>query len=344
MNRINKFLPILFIAVFAFFASCENVMDIHKQFIEDGEVIYAPKPLEVQFKSGIGRVQLFCTLYNSPNVKTIDVFWNDKLDSLIIPVNPTVGQEIISEYISGLEEKAYTFIVRTTDVYGHHSLEISGYGTCFGPNFESTLSNRYVNDMALTPTQATLNWSPAYSEEMIWTQLRYKKANGDIGEIKVLPENNSTVCPDAERKMAFAEYRSVFIPVGSVDTIYGEWMQTQFPKASIYFYGAPTTAGWDANLAMEMPFNKDNPWVYVWEGRLTRNGNNQMKILTILGNSSGYQLRPLKADDPITETGMQIYSGGTDLKWILKSDSENGYYRMTADMNEMQIKFEKLSD
>jgi len=40
---------------------------------------------------------------------------------------------------------------------------------------------------------------------------------------------------------------------------------------------------------------------------------------------------------------MQIYMGGTDLKWVVQG-SEAGNYRVTIDLNEMKIYFVKQEE
>ena len=90
------------------FTSCEDFMDMHKEYIKGGEIIYAPKPDSVYFIAGKGRVLFNCRTYNAPNVRSIDVYWNDGLDSLIISV-----------ILDNLEEKSYTFKIQATDNFGH---------------------------------------------------------------------------------------------------------------------------------------------------------------------------------------------------------------------------------
>lgn len=34
------------------FVSCDDFMDVHKEYIEDGEIIYAPKPDTIGFIAG----------------------------------------------------------------------------------------------------------------------------------------------------------------------------------------------------------------------------------------------------------------------------------------------------
>ena len=55
------------------FVSCDDFMDVHKEYIEDGEIIYAPKPDSIAFIAGKERILFFCRTYNSPNVKSVNL-------------------------------------------------------------------------------------------------------------------------------------------------------------------------------------------------------------------------------------------------------------------------------
>src|SRR5690606_3791113 len=103
----------LFLAVFA--TSCESFMDIHEEYVKDGEIIYAPKADSIQFIAGKGRVQFAFWLKNAPNVKSIDLYWNSMSDSLITPVSPTTGLDSFYVVVPDLPEGAYTFEVKTRD-------------------------------------------------------------------------------------------------------------------------------------------------------------------------------------------------------------------------------------
>ena len=125
MRRIYS-LTALLASVLSFF-SCEDFMDIHKEYIEGGEIIYAPKPDTISFIAGKDRILFNCRTYNAPNVRTIDVYWNEGLDSLIIPVELNTGYDSISVVLEDMEEKSYSFNVRTTDNYGHKSLYLTEF-------------------------------------------------------------------------------------------------------------------------------------------------------------------------------------------------------------------------
>ncbi len=54
MKRIYSLL--VFIACTLLITSCEDFMDVHKEYIEGGEIIYAPKPDSIAFIAGKERI------------------------------------------------------------------------------------------------------------------------------------------------------------------------------------------------------------------------------------------------------------------------------------------------
>lgn len=217
------------------FFSCEDVMDIHKDFIEGGEIIYAPKPDSIAFIAGKERIQFTCWTYNAPNVKTVDVYWNGGLDSLLIPVQMGTGRDSVTVILENMEEKSFTFDVRTTDNFGHKSLSVTNFGTAYGDFYQSTLSDRRVKELSLSDKGGTIDWY-AKVDGLVRNEIRYVKKDG-TEEIVFMPaEENSAFCPDVKPGSSF-EYRSLFIPEEeAIDTFSTEWKkyETAFPVEYMY--------------------------------------------------------------------------------------------------------------
>jgi hypothetical protein len=228
MKKIYKNLPIALMLT-VFFLSCDDFMDTHKQFIEGGEKIYAPKPDSISFLSGINRVSFQSWIYKSPNVKSVDVFWNGGLDSLIVPVTPSTGLDSVEVLLPLPVEKSYTFSVRHTDTYGHHSLAVTGFSTSYGDVYRSALRNRIVRDIAISGANANISWFTA-EENLVRSEVRYTNASDDVVTVNVLPNQSSTVCPSPKANVPF-EHRSLFLPEPTaIDTFYMEWEQV-YPLA-----------------------------------------------------------------------------------------------------------------
>lgn len=215
--------------------SCDDFMDIHKEYIEGGEIIYAPKPDSVSFIAGKGRIQFNCRTYNAPNIRSIDVFWNEGIDSLIIPVEMKTGYDSISVILDNMEEKSYTFNVQTTDNFGHKSLFMTDFGTSYGETFQSTLNDRRIKTVSLSDKEGTIDWYSALMG-LIRNEVRYIKNDGSQVIVGMPSSDHQLKLPDAKAGSSF-EYRSLYIPEEEcIDTFATAWKvsETTFPTTYKY--------------------------------------------------------------------------------------------------------------
>ncbi|GHV65765.1 hypothetical protein FACS1894199_07350 [Bacteroidia bacterium] len=225
--------------------ACDNFMDVHKEYVEDGETIYSPKVDLISFRAGEGRILFQCLLINSPNVKTVDVYWNDGLNKRSITVpSSTSDTVLIEEFLPNMEEKSYTFDVRTTDGYTHQSLKTTGSATSYGALFRSTLSNRRVDVGSTvevgTDIQIQIPWGTA-AENLLRNEIRYTAVAGGSTVIEVSPTESLTTITDAAPGSSF-EYRSRFLPEPTaVDTFDMAWESLAIDPA-IFFDRTTWTA------------------------------------------------------------------------------------------------------
>lgn len=232
MKSIYKNLSIIAACMLSL-GACDDVMDTHKAFIEGGEIIYAPKPDTIYFVSGRNRIELNYRISEAPNVTSINVYWNNKKDSLIVPLELTSGTEEGKVDITGLEEQSYTFTVQLEDLYGHKSLALSGVGTSYGDNYQNSLSNRRIKKMDLTDEGGIIEWNVA-QEGLVRTEVKYTDLSGTDMLLSLDATENTLICPNVATGSG-VELRSAFIPEEEcVDTFYTAWessidMELTFP-------------------------------------------------------------------------------------------------------------------
>ena len=220
MKRIYSLL--VFIACTLLITSCEDFMDVHKEYIEGGEIIYAPKPDSIAFIAGKERILFFCRTYNSPNVKSVNLYWNDGLDSLLIPVSFNSSYDSIEVVLDNMEEKSYTFTVQLVDNFDHRSLSVTDFGTSYGENYQVSLMDRRIKDISLTDKGGSVEWYSA-AEGLLANEVRYVKNDGTESIIRMSSAEYTTFSPDAKAGEEF-EFRSLFIPEEeSIDTFYTAW-------------------------------------------------------------------------------------------------------------------------
>lgn len=229
---------IIFMSFVLSFSSCEDFMDVHKNFIEGGEIVYAPKPDSISFVAGEGRILFKCRTYNALNIKSIDVYWNDGLDSLIIPVKLNTEYDSISQILDNMEEKSYTFNVRTTDNFGHKSLFVSDFGSSYGEVYRSGLVDRRIKTISLSDKVGTIFWYFA-PKDLVRSEIRYTKKDGSQSIVET-PSTKDIVEISDIKSGSTLEYRSLFIPeTEAIDTFATAWktFETLVPEEYKYNTG-----------------------------------------------------------------------------------------------------------
>ena len=257
-----------------FTISCESYMDIHEEYIKNGEIIYAPKADSIQFIAGKGRVQFAFWLENAPNVKSVDLYWNSRSDSLIIPVSPTNGLDSFYVNVPDLPEGAYTFEVKTRDNFGHSSLYLTGFGNSYGDFYQSSLVNRRVKSVDLAESGGVIDWFSAI-EGMTWTDIRYTTNDGTTKTVRLDPAEQRIICPNAQAGSSF-EFSSSFIPEESaIDTFATDWTPYEGSFPTIYKYDrsdwsvlavSDETASDGGGKNMLLDDNLGTYWHSQWDG------------------------------------------------------------------------------
>ncbi len=110
----------------------------------------------------------------------------------------------------------------------------------------------------------------------------------------------------------------------------------------LFIIGGCTDAGWDAANAIPFVQNKDNPYVYVFEGTLKENqGNTEPKSFKILGQRDWgpYSLHPYSVGEQVLGS-KYVFETGYDYKWDI---SQDGKYRITVDLQHETMTAELLN-
>ena len=211
-------------------------MDIHKEYIEDGEIIYAQKPDSVSFVAGKNRILFKGWMYNAVNVKTLNILWDNGADSISIPVTFNTEMDSIEVMIPDMPEKSYTFNVYAIDNFGHKSLNVTDFGSSYGDVFASSMIDRRIKSVDLTDKSGIIEWFSA-PEGLVYNEVRYEQLDGEQSILRV-PDSifTSILSPRPAANTDF-EYRSLYIPEEeSVDTFYTEWVNYPelFPSSFLY--------------------------------------------------------------------------------------------------------------
>ncbi|MDR1667263.1 MAG: DUF4998 domain-containing protein [Bacteroidales bacterium] len=274
-------------------ASCENMMDVHQKYLENGEIVYSPKPDSIKFYAGRNKVWFKCWTLNGVNLKSVDLYWDE--DSLIIPVSLTSGRDSLMVEVPCREEKSYAFKIRTTDIFDNHSLWITGFANSYGDLFQQSLVNRSIKTFSVDGSDGTISWYPP-AANLVRSEVRYTDAGQQENLLSVLPTETTLVCPGQTNNRF--DVRSFFLPEAeALDTFSLAWEQTR------PLYRIPRT-GWSVkycNSWQTMPSmtpGVEGPPVNVYDGNFTTIWHSRYTTYAA-GNNP---LDPILTRDPLPHT------------------------------------------
>lgn len=213
----------LIVLVFStIFLACSKMEDTYKEFVKGGEIYYPGKAEELTVYPGRNRMALSWLLTSDPKISKTVVFWNNRADSVVIPVKRTSGVDTIRRTIPSLPEGTYSFEVYTYDAKGNRSVKVETIGNTYGNNYDISLVNRPIESAKMqssTSTIALISWYPA-SSQLLGMDLRYKNAMGDSVSRYIHADSLKTTLTNFTKGNAFI-YRSLFKPEPkAIDTFY----------------------------------------------------------------------------------------------------------------------------
>lgn len=223
--KIKKLFIIILISVIAI--RCSDMNDKHNVYMEKGEIIYLGKVDSAKVFGGHNRFLLRYWI-SDMRVKELKVYWNQKADSLIIPVQnhkPTDSLEIIiGSKKNMISEGNHVLQLFCTDGRNVRSIATERAVNVYGDKYIMTLSNRVLSESSFNylNSEVTLGWYPPYSEKEIGIEISYRSMlNGD--EVIVVPTKdvgNQTKLSTVDISYPIF-YRTLYLPEPlAIDTFY----------------------------------------------------------------------------------------------------------------------------
>ena len=219
--------------LFGAFVSCQDMEDIHADFIKDGEIVYAAVPDTVQTFSGYQRLQLKWLINNGANIrksvveltdsgqdfsKSVDVSLQSPLDSVLITLDH-------------LEEKSYLFKTYNIDKDGNRSVKVQVTGQVFGEIYMSSLTNRIITSIVGGGTVDSLiiNWRLP-NDGNTGVEITYNSRTGEPIKKWVKPGENQTIIKNWE-SLGTMSYKSFYIPTpNAIDTFATQPDEVMLPR------------------------------------------------------------------------------------------------------------------
>ena len=221
----------LLVMIISVMTSCTKVDD-YKKFIEGGEISYTGKLDSVIINSGKYRVVINGLFLADPKVKKCVVFWNNKADSVVIPVTRTENVDTLHYEIKNITEGVQNFIIYTYDDSGNKSIPVYKSGRVYGDRYQETLANRGINSAFTNENGVTVmelggmdRVSGVFATEVIYV------TNANVERTVRIPIDINTFTLANFKEKGTIRYRSLFLPdTLSIDTFSTDYTSLYIPK------------------------------------------------------------------------------------------------------------------
>lgn len=121
--------------------SCSK-MDEYKKYVEGGELTYPAKLDSIRVLSGRYRATIQGVVAVNKGLSSFRVFWNNRRDSVVVPVQLTENVDTLSYTITNLPEGPMSFEVRSYDDKGNSSVPTFIVGNVYGERFRQSMVQR----------------------------------------------------------------------------------------------------------------------------------------------------------------------------------------------------------
>lgn len=253
-------------------SSCGEMDEIHRDFFEDGEIIYPGKADSLRAHPGRYRLGLSWLILADPKATRAKIFWNNRQDSLELNMVRTAHIDTIEVMFDNLEEKAYTFEVFTYDKEGNRSVRSEVLGMVYGDIYEKTLLNRAIRSITVVKGKPVIEWMDA-EEGVLGDEVIYVDKNGEDRQLFAPASRDSTWLPDFVPGGTFGA-RTLFLPDSlAIDTFMTTRKETQIDSA--LFVRPEIELNKENFVPLILPTdtyaaysNNNNSMDKIWDGRL----------------------------------------------------------------------------
>lgn len=235
-HKIKKYFLHSFVVLLAIagLGSCTTQDAGYENFIKNGEISYTGMIDSLKIYSGHNRVQVNGLFIADPKITECRIFWNNRKDSLVIPITRTQGVDTLRVIIPNLAENIYSFEVRTYDKLGNKSIAVTSIGKVYGERYQMSLINRPIVSTMLVSPKLTINFATMDTSTGVYsTEVTYTNTAGVLTTVVVpyfiystVPNtapviNTSVIIPDY--KSGSFSYRTLFKPDPTcIDTFYSD--------------------------------------------------------------------------------------------------------------------------
>ncbi|TCC99026.1 DUF4998 domain-containing protein [Pedobacter psychroterrae] len=203
------------------FASCTKMND-YQEYTKSGEISYTGKIDSLKIFPGHDRVLVKGLFISDPKVKSLRIYWNNRRDSVVIPVTRTNGVDTLKRILTGLSEGTQNFEVFTYDGLGNPSIIVRASANVYGERYTASLINRPIASVELgNDGNTTVDWGDVdKTTGVLSSEIVYTKTNGTTATVKVPVASAQTILPSYKYGSTFTYHTGYLPDTLSIDTFY----------------------------------------------------------------------------------------------------------------------------
>ena len=236
----TNFIPsILLLLAITCILSCSKMDATYKDLVKPNGINYIGRADSVKTYSGRNRIKITWIKGTDPKINQACIYWNNKADSILVPIGEYKTNDTVAVIIDGLPESSYTFYIYTLDTEGNTSIRVDAMGNSYGQAYESALLIRPIETAVSVDKNAIITWFAADKTE-IAVELLYSDNSNIEHQIFIPRDSMGTMLKNF--KEGTIRYRSLFRP----DTLCLDTFYTAYDSVKVE---APIIP--DVNLALD---------------------------------------------------------------------------------------------
>lgn len=220
MKEYRKFAGLVLVGLGCLYLiSCSKMDASYKDYVVPNGISYVGKADSIMVNSGRRRVRISWLRGTDPNATRAVIYWNNRADSITVPITGEKPTDTISVIIDHLAENPYTFQIYTFDQYGHASIKVDALGHSYDSLYESRLLARLADTVIQQGDDAVVKWFAADATSFA-SEIKYTDIHGAIHRFTVPTDLDSTLLKDFKFGTSLV-FRSLYKPDSlCIDTFY----------------------------------------------------------------------------------------------------------------------------
>lgn len=199
--------------------SCSKMDDTYRQFVVPDGLTYVGKANPVFINSGRKRVKISWLRGTDQKLTMARIYWNNRADSLDVPVTATNPLDTISVFINNLSEGSYSFFIYTYDANKNSSIRVDVLGVVYDTTYERSLLNRVVTSVRKAGDTAIVSIL-TLDTTSLGTRFSYINRAGNPVDLLVRRDSLNARLPGINTDTSFT-YVTLYKPdKSSLDTFY----------------------------------------------------------------------------------------------------------------------------